>query len=71
MALRSVSQEHVGQNHGDQAHAWPTLCHAMRRIFLTAPPSYAPVAFSLRPDEKHLCYEKLAISSIENLRCTP
>ena len=62
MDLRSVYQEQTGKHHGDQAHSWPTLCHEMLCIFLTAPPSYDLVAFPLRLCAKHMCYGKLATS---------
>src|SRR5262249_33050110 len=50
--------------HGAQAHAWPTWYHDLPRVFLTAPPASAPVAFPLRPCEQPLYGGTLATSSI-------
>jgi hypothetical protein len=48
----------------DHAHSRPTLYHGVPRIFLTAPLSYAAVAFHLGPCEKLLRYVKLATSCL-------
>src|SRR5712664_1504672 len=53
--------------HGDQAHSWPTLCDEILRIFLTAPPSYDPLAFHLGPGAKRLGDRKLATSSMREI----
>src|SRR5438309_10025177 len=52
------------KHHGEQAHAWPTLCHERRRIFPSAPPSYDPLTFHLGPYEQQLHDRKLATSSL-------
>src|SRR5216683_3434836 len=51
------------KKHSDHAHAHPTLCHGVARIFLTAPLSYDAVALHLGQCEKLLRYGKLATSS--------
>jgi hypothetical protein len=51
----------------DHAHSRPTLYHGVPRIFLTAPLSYAAVAFHLGPCEKLLRYVKLATSCLNIL----
>jgi len=50
---------------GDHAHARPTLCHGVPRIFLTTPLSYDAVALYLGQCEQLLRYGKLATSSVK------
>jgi len=59
LAIRRMRATH----HSAQAHAWPTGCHDLPRVLLTAPPASASVAFPLRLCEQPLRGRKLATSS--------
>src|SRR2546429_1108963 len=64
MDLRSVSQEQTGQTPWRSGAFLAYIVPRNAPHFLTAPPSYALVAFPLRLCEKHLRYGKLATSSV-------
>src|SRR6266436_8719742 len=62
--MRCWRQEYASQKTWRSAHTCPMCCDKIPPIFLTAPPSYAPIICHLRRCEKRLRDGKLATSSV-------